>query len=104
MTMPLLQDFLERKPEGVEVVSMDVWEDDTSLVRPFLADFGYTFNVLYGDRQVANDYEVTGIPTLVIIDKDGVIRFRHVGYDPGADQKLFWQTEELLKKNGQSTT
>ena len=98
MTMPLLQEFVERKPEGVEFISMDVWEDDTSLVKPFVADFGYTFNVLYGDRQIASAYEVTGIPTLVVIDKDGVIRYRHIGYDPGADQILLWQTEELLKK------
>jgi thiol-disulfide isomerase/thioredoxin/Tfp pilus assembly protein PilF len=104
MTMPLLQEFVERKPEGVEFISMDVWEDDTSKVRPFLADFGYTFNVLYGNNQIASSYEVTGIPTLVIIDKDGIIRYRHVGYDPGADQKLIWQTEDLLKKSAQSTT
>ncbi|MGB5105685.1 MAG: redoxin family protein [Candidatus Zixiibacteriota bacterium] len=104
MTMPLLQEFVERKPDGVEFISMDVWEDDTSKVRPFLADFGYTFNVLYGNSQIAGSYEVTGIPTLVIIDKDGIIRYRHVGYDPGADQKLIWQTEDLLKKSPQSTT
>lgn len=104
MTMPLLQEFVERKTEGVEFISMDVWEDDTSKVRPFLADFGYTFNVLYGNADIASQYEVTGIPTLVIIDKDGVIRYRHVGYDPSADQLLLWQTDELLKKSAQSTT
>ncbi len=104
MTMPLLQEFVERKPEGVEFISMDVWEDDTTKVRPFLADYGYTFNVLFGNADIASQYEVTGIPTLVIIDKDGVIRYRHVGYDPSADQVLLWQTEELAKKNAQSTT
>ncbi|MBK7093164.1 MAG: redoxin family protein [bacterium] len=104
MTMPLLQEFVERKPEGVEFISMDVWEDDTTKVRPYLADYGYTFNVLFGNADVASQYEVTGIPTLVIIDKDGVIRYRHVGYDPSADQVLLWQAEELAKKNAQSTT
>ncbi len=104
MTMPLLQEFVERKPEGVEFISMNVWEDDTTKVRPYLADYGYTFNVLFGNADIASQYEVTGIPTLVIIDKDGVIRYRHVGYDASADQVLLWQTEELLKKNAQSTT
>ncbi len=103
MTMPLLQEFVERKADGVEFISMDVWEDDTTKVRPFLADYGYTFNVLYGNNEVANNYEVTGIPTLVIIDGDGIVRYRHVGYDPSADQILLWQTEELLKKGLQSS-
>ncbi len=98
MTMPLLQDFVERKADGVEFISMNVWEDDTTKVRPYLADYGYSFNVLFGDQQVAQNYQVTGIPTLVIIDKEGVIRYRHVGYDPVSDQVLLWQTEELLKK------
>lgn len=102
MTMPLLQEFVERKPADVEFVSMNVWEDDTSKVRPYLADFGYTFNVLFGNNQIASIYEVSGIPTLVVIDKDGVIRYKHVGYDPAADQVLIWQTEELAKK--QATT
>ncbi len=98
MTMPLLQEFVELKQAGVEFISMNVWEDDTSKVRPYLADYGYTFNVLFGNNEVAADYQVSGIPTLIVIDKDGVIRYRHVGYDPASDQVLLWQTEELLKK------
>lgn len=97
MTMPLLQEFVERMPEGVEFISMDVWEDDTTKVRPFLADYGYTFNVLFGNTQATAAYGVTGIPTLVVIDPEGVIRYRHVGYDPSTDQVLIWQTESLLK-------
>lgn len=96
MTMPLLQEFVERKPAGVEFISLNVWENDTSKVRPYLREYGYDFNVLYGDHEVANNYQVTGIPTLVVIDPKGVIRYKHIGYDPHADQVLLWQTQALL--------
>lgn len=96
MTMPLLQDFVERKPIGVRVFSVNVWESDTSKVRPFLADYGYDFDVLFGNDALPQEYGVSGIPTLFIIDKDGIIRYKHVGYSPYADQFLKWQTESLL--------
>lgn len=96
LTMPLLQDYIETRPAGVEFYSVNVWESDTSLVRPFLADFGYDFNVLFADNSVPNEYGVNGIPTLFVIDKDGIIRYKHVGYSPYADQILTWQVNSLL--------
>ncbi len=100
MTMPVLQEFVDRAPANVEFLSLNVWEDDQSKVQPFIQDFGYSFNVLYGDNQVASDYGVTGIPTMVVIDPQGKLQYRHVGYDPHLDQILLWQTEHLLKQSG----
>jgi thioredoxin-related protein len=57
---------------------------------------GYQFNVLFGDKDITDKYGVTGIPTLVVIDKNGVIRYKHIGYDPLADQLLAWEAESLL--------
>jgi thiol-disulfide isomerase/thioredoxin len=38
--------------------------------------------------RVAGDYGVTALPTLFVIDKRGVIRDVHVGYDPGGSGML----------------
>ena len=96
LTMPLLQEFVDEKSAEVKFFSVNVWESDTSKVRPFLAEYGYDFNVLFGGMQLPDEYGVTGIPTLFVIDKEGVIRFKHIGYSPFADQELYWQTEALL--------
>lgn len=96
MTMPLLQEYVDSKPKDVEFLSLNVWERDSSLVRPYLSDMGYQFNVLFGDKEITDKYGVTGIPTLVVIDKNGVIRYKHIGYDPLADQLLTWEAESLL--------
>jgi thiol-disulfide isomerase/thioredoxin len=96
MTMPLMQEYVDSRPKDVEFLSLNVWERDSSLVRPFLADMGYQFNVLFGDKEITEKYSVTGIPTLVVIDKNGVIRYKHIGYDPLADQLLAWEAESLM--------
>ena len=38
--------------------------------------------------KVVSAYEVTGIPTKFIIDKNGNIRFKYVGYSGSADKIL----------------
>ena len=53
----------------------------------------YTFNVLYDvpDKEdpnvfvVVNEYKVNGIPTKFVIDHDGKIRFKSVGYSGNED-------------------
>ena len=56
-------------------------------VKKFIADNKYTFHVLFDDkdangvqRKVLAAYDVPGIPTKFIIDKNGNIRFKVVGY------------------------
>jgi len=99
-TMPLLDKFYtDSLPEGVLVYGMNVWErgGNTDKVRPFVEERGVHFPILLGDNDIAAAYGVRGIPTLVVIDPEGKIAYRHVGYDPTLPEVLTWQTKELLK-------
>lgn len=63
------------------------------LVKKFIADHKYKFNVLYDTRSkqdpnkfdLIGTYDVSGIPTKIIIDADGNIRFKVVGFSGSAD-------------------
>ncbi|MEJ2882977.1 TlpA family protein disulfide reductase [Pedobacter sp. GR22-6] len=63
------------------------------LVQKFIAEKKYTFNVLYDTKSkkdpsqfdLINAYEVSGIPTKFIIDGEGKIRFKVVGFSGSAD-------------------
>ncbi|MBI5060181.1 redoxin domain-containing protein [candidate division KSB1 bacterium] len=98
-TMPLLDKFYsESRPAGVEVFGVNVWErGGTGGVKPFVEERGIHFPILLGTDEIARNYGVQGIPTLVVIDKNGKIAYRHVGYDPSLGESLEWQTKELLK-------
>ncbi|MDD5087617.1 MAG: redoxin domain-containing protein [bacterium] len=100
-TMPLLDKFYtDSLPAGVVVYGMNVWErgGNTDKVRPFIEERGFHFPILLGDNDIATAYGVRGIPTLVVIDQEGRIAYRHVGYDPTLPEVLSWQTKELLNQ------
>ncbi len=56
-------------------------------VTKYRDDNGITWPVAYGGGKVGQDYEVDAIPTTVVIDQDGVIRYYHVGTTSKADLK-----------------
>ena len=52
----------------------------------FIKKNNYNFHVLLDDKnKVISDYDVAGIPTKFIIDKNGNIRFKSVGFDGSAE-------------------
>lgn len=95
--LPLLQAAYPKwKEQGIELLALST-DKDTAKVVPFISQNNYTFPVLYG-RTTGKDYDVSGIPTLVVVDREGRIRYRHVGYRPDVVDILNLQLAELNKK------
>jgi hypothetical protein len=64
-------------------------------VRPFMKSYKVNYTILMGDMDVVRSYgNITSIPTTFIIDREGVIRDRHVGYAP--PEYFTRAVEELL--------
>ena len=63
---------------GLEVIYIDINESAEKVAR-FAKNFSFPYRVLLDrDGNVANDYNVVGVPTLVLIDKEGnVITISH---------------------------
>lgn len=80
---------------NVAFVFIDSWErgtDKNKNAADFIASKGYTFNVLMdNDDKVISNYGVSGIPTKYVLDRNGRIRFKAVGFE-GSDEGL---AEEL---------
>jgi peroxiredoxin len=78
--MPFLQQIHQERPaDELALLAVNVGED-SSQVGQFLESAGFSFTVLL-DKQatVAQRYNVLGIPTTVVIDKEGVIQDIQVG-------------------------
>lgn len=79
-------DKYQHDPE-VAFLFIDTWQNEENykeLVDEFIATNGYSFHVLFDEmkdrsKAVATAFDVEGIPTKVIIDKNGFIRFRSTG-------------------------
>jgi peroxiredoxin len=81
MAMPGLQELCDQfKGKGLEILSLDQGEE-ADQVHEFVDHKPYTFHVLLdADRGVGAAYGVKAIPTLVVVDKKGVVRWVSVGY------------------------
>jgi thiol-disulfide isomerase/thioredoxin len=80
--LPILENLQRRLgKERIEVVAINTDKDRAKYVamRRKLKEFELTMTV-DDDKELAKAYGVTGLPHLVLIDKEGKIAFVHVGY------------------------
>jgi peroxiredoxin len=98
MAMPGLQGIQDDfKDRGLEVLSVNLRES-AEQAGDFVKKKGYGFHVLLDpDSAIAGKYSVSGIPTLLAVDKKGVVRWIRVGYSPG-DSDLRRVLEGLIKE------
>jgi peroxiredoxin len=54
-------------------------------------------HVLDADGSVAAEYQVTGIPSAILIDKDGIVQDVGMGFMPGKEKELIAKIDKLLK-------
>jgi peroxiredoxin len=84
---------------GVQFVFVDTWETTDQKEKnaaDFIAAHKYDFHVLMdNDSKVVEQFKVSGIPTKFIIDKNGVIRFKAIGFD-GSDDKLVKELTAMI--------
>ncbi|MBI4550881.1 MAG: redoxin domain-containing protein [Candidatus Latescibacteria bacterium] len=93
--MPKLQQTYEAyrgKDVAFLVASVDREREN---VKPYIDENRYTFPVYYAGPS-AELYQVDFIPTTFIIDKQGMIQFKHTSYRPDIRDVLGWQIDALL--------
>lgn len=94
MEIPHFQELYEEYGDsGLEIVGVALDKGGASTVGPFAREMGITYPVVMGNTEVASLYGgVRAIPTTFIIDRDGVIVSKAVGY---RDKAFF---EEIIKE------
>ena len=94
--MPLLNSLHKKyEPLGFTVLGVNV-EENTDDARGFLSNFPVDFPVLLDNKnKVSKQYDVVAMPTTVVVDRDGNMRFLHKGYKPG-DEKAYRQMVKKL--------
>lgn len=82
LEMPSLQALAERRgDDGVVVLGLSTDVGPAAPIREFLDERGITYPVARADRATRAAFGgITGIPTTVLLDRDGRIRHRVVGY------------------------
>lgn len=97
--MPLLNKIHKKyEPLGFTVLGVNV-EENSSNARAFLADRGVEFPVLLDTKnQVSKMYDVIAMPTTVLVDRDGNMRFLHKGYKSGDEAQYRKMVKKLVRE------
>jgi len=101
--IPHVQKLHEKyEPEGLVVLGVDVWErgeleEIEKIVEEFRDAYKMTYEILLDtDRTVPDLYGVPGIPTVYLLDRDGIIIWTHLGYGPGCEVEMEEQEEFVI--------
>ena len=100
-SFPGMQKMVNKYKERPDVrfIFIDTWErgdDKEKNASEFVTSNKYTFHVLMdNENKVVEQFKVEGIPTKFVIDKNGLIRFKAVGFD-GSDDKLVSELTAMI--------
>jgi peroxiredoxin len=84
------------KDEGFVVLGINI-EESRSVVEPFVAEMDVSFPVLLDEQgKVMNEYRALGLPMSLLVDREGVIAVRHMGYLSDGQMKEY--LDELLPR------
>jgi len=97
--MPLLDQLYRRyHPMGFTILGVNVEEDSGDALR-LLKEIPVTFPILFDrDNKVSEAYELVAMPSTVMVDRDGNMRFVHLGYLPGYEREYEAQIKALIRE------
>ena len=87
--IPMFNQFAkDYKARGLEIVGISLDEEGASKVRPFVKTNPMSYTVALGDKQTAAAFNVddSQLPVTLIADKQGRIRYRHLGLPKSKDE------------------
>ncbi len=97
--MPLLEQIYQRyRPLGFTLLGVNVEEDSEGALR-WLQQVPVSFPVLFDrESRVSKLYDVTAMPSTVIVDRRGRVRYVHYGYTPGTENVYQDQIRGLIRE------
>ena len=96
---PVLDEMYRKyRPMGFTLVGINV-ESETADAERFLAKTPISFPIAW-DRanDVSGDYGVSAMPTTLIVDRKGNVRWLHRAYKPGDENEYLNQVRAMLRE------
>ena len=97
--MPLLSKMQNKYGKlGFTILGVNV-EEDSSPAKNYLKGLNITFPILFDtENKASKAYDVSAMPSTVMIDRNGKMRFLHKGYKPGDEAQYAKWAKKLLRE------
>ncbi len=82
------------KDKGLVILAVSLDQGGWDSVKSFTTEYGITYIVLKGTDDVSEKYQVRTIPMLLVLDKEGQIKKRYLGF--GNDEDLTNDIKSIL--------
>jgi thiol-disulfide isomerase/thioredoxin len=100
----LIQLYKNYRESGFELVGMNLDKGDGEVVRRFITSMDIPYPVVAAPEEVVRSYQVTGIPVAFLIDKEGKIREKMVGFSGIIAQQLTTKVADLTSQKPYAPT
>jgi len=84
--------------KGFEVIGMNVDRGDVETVRRFVKSMDIPYPITLTSEEVSRNYGVTGLPTTILIDKEGKIRQKLLGFTSEISKQITSTIVELTQE------
>jgi thiol-disulfide isomerase/thioredoxin len=97
--MPLLDElYTQYQPLGFTILGVNV-EENSSKAKQLLKESPVNFPILFDNKsEVSKLYKVVAMPSTVLVDRDGNVRYLHQGYKPGYEESYQQQVRALIRE------
>ncbi len=96
----LVEVYKNYHEKGFELIGMSIdKKTEVETVRKFVKSMGISYPIIMTSDDVIRSYGVSSIPTSILIDKNGKIREKIVGFNTSIARRITKQIEELLSES-----
>jgi cytochrome c biogenesis protein CcmG/thiol:disulfide interchange protein DsbE len=99
LAIPHLNDLYKAyRKRGLEIIGVSLDKGSQERVRRFAVSMGIQYLIIMADDEVVKNYGISPIPTTFLIDRDGYISSKWVGFSQNLMSKISAETERLLSQ------
>ncbi len=88
------------RERGLEIIGVSLDKGSPEQVRRFAVNMGIQYTIIMADDEMVKNYGISPIPTTYLIDRDGYISNKWVGFSQDLMSKISTETERLLSMQG----
>lgn len=98
--IPELNELVDAYKDSQDVVFLGITYDNQDKVERFLKDNEFIYTVMYEQPgiEASRIFQVTAVPTNVVIDRQGNLQYQHVGFLPDIKDILGFEIDALLQE------
>jgi len=86
--------------KGFEVIGLSEDKGDVETVRNFVKSLDIPYPIAMSPQDVSRSYGVSALPTAFLIDREGKIQQKMLGFSPAIAKQMTSKIEELLSQKG----